>query len=602
MTAIDPQLPFGDVNVLVLTDVHSWVAGHSHQEPYLDADYGDVLAFYELLKEHCDEEENDLWFVSNGDWIHGTGLGIPGDPSSLVPLLEKMPWDAVNCGNHELYEASVVEYMTRPGGLVDWWGDRYVTSNVKRTKGGEPLGKRFKVLKGKKTNLLVFGFLYNLDNPCSLVVVEHVEQTVQEKWFQDALIHEEFGAVLVLAHMDLVDPLVTVIKNAIRKHTGDNMPIQFITGHTHYRGVASVDEMSTSVEAGKYLDTVGFVSFPNVDTVLKVGKENATAQFQYLFLDANKQVLEDTLRGTGLYTNNGHALSAFISKTRKKMGLLEEIGCAPQNFYINTTIDDEASIWGLYRDEVVPQMFFSHEDTEELTSIMFISKESWRYDILSENTLVVDDIWTVAPFNDTITYMGTFPGSMILQLNASMNEDQVSFVSIYLPNYILIGEIDDHDKNYKLYTHEFNAHSVEKALLQINRKANIEIEPTAYTSTIIWLSFVIENWACNGLLGELPDWFPTPDHVAQKLGKSDDDRAKRAISIALPMLFFLFLCVGLTCCWIWARYICSGHQPLNQEEMEGFEEGGDEGVGTLDDKDTDATLDITLDDADHEML
>jgi 2',3'-cyclic-nucleotide 2'-phosphodiesterase (5'-nucleotidase family) len=92
----EPNLPFGDVNVLILTDVHSWVGGHGNHEASMDADYGDALSFYERLKEYCDATDKDLWFVMNGDWIDGTGLAMDGDPSYLIPLLQKMPWDVVN--------------------------------------------------------------------------------------------------------------------------------------------------------------------------------------------------------------------------------------------------------------------------------------------------------------------------------------------------------------------------------------------------------------------------------------------------------------------------------------------------------------------------
>jgi 2',3'-cyclic-nucleotide 2'-phosphodiesterase (5'-nucleotidase family) len=43
---------------------------------------------------------SDLWFVVNGDWIDGTGLAMDGDPSYLIPILEKMPFDLLNVGNH----------------------------------------------------------------------------------------------------------------------------------------------------------------------------------------------------------------------------------------------------------------------------------------------------------------------------------------------------------------------------------------------------------------------------------------------------------------------------------------------------------------------
>jgi 2',3'-cyclic-nucleotide 2'-phosphodiesterase (5'-nucleotidase family) len=92
----EPQLPFGDINVIVVTDVHSWVGGHGKNEDAYNANYGHLLSFYERLKEYCNDSGRDLWFVMNGDWIDGTGLAANGDPSHLVPLLEKMPWDVVN--------------------------------------------------------------------------------------------------------------------------------------------------------------------------------------------------------------------------------------------------------------------------------------------------------------------------------------------------------------------------------------------------------------------------------------------------------------------------------------------------------------------------
>ena len=95
-------LPWGDVNVVVVTDVHSWVGGHGYHEPLLDANYGDVLSFYQHLQHHAAEHDQDLFFVMNGDFVDGTGLStVP--PEYLTPILQHMPWDAVNIGNHELY-------------------------------------------------------------------------------------------------------------------------------------------------------------------------------------------------------------------------------------------------------------------------------------------------------------------------------------------------------------------------------------------------------------------------------------------------------------------------------------------------------------------
>lgn len=96
---MNTTLPFSDVNIVMVTDVHSWVGGHGRHED-LDADYGDVWSFYHRLAQtHADQ---DLYFVMNGDFVDGTGLStIP--PALLTPILEHMPWAAVNIGNHELY-------------------------------------------------------------------------------------------------------------------------------------------------------------------------------------------------------------------------------------------------------------------------------------------------------------------------------------------------------------------------------------------------------------------------------------------------------------------------------------------------------------------
>jgi 2',3'-cyclic-nucleotide 2'-phosphodiesterase (5'-nucleotidase family) len=71
-----PNLPLNDINIVVLTDVHSWVAGHAAKEPMYDADYGTVLSFVQRLKDLCLASKQDVFFVMNGDWNDGTGANI----------------------------------------------------------------------------------------------------------------------------------------------------------------------------------------------------------------------------------------------------------------------------------------------------------------------------------------------------------------------------------------------------------------------------------------------------------------------------------------------------------------------------------------------
>ena len=285
-----PNLPWGDINVLIVTDVHSWVNSHAAKEKGLDVDYGALLSFHHRLQTYAEINGNKpFFFAMNGDFMDGTGL-TRHPPRDLISVLKKMPFDVMNIGNHELYFESTVDAIEEPHtGLVDHFQDAYLTTNVvlanrnSEQGGNSNVGFRYKMLETetsttvpdpddptltttvyRKIRVLTFGFLYNMEDHCQNVDVQRVEDVVTSDWFVGLLqTHKHhLNAVLVLAHMDVVDPLVRVILAALREHLGDDMPVQFITGHTHYRGYHIIDDMATSAEAGRYLDTVGFVSFP----------------------------------------------------------------------------------------------------------------------------------------------------------------------------------------------------------------------------------------------------------------------------------------------------------------------------------------------------
>lgn len=527
-----PNLPLGDINVVILTDVHSWLGGHGRQETKYDADLGDVLSFWEHLKEQCDDQ--DIFLVNNGDFVDGTGLSETmdgeNDPEFLIPLLEKMPYDAVNVGNHELYSKKNIEFMTRPGGYVDWWGDRYITSNIHKVpkdptknladEAKEPLGNHYKILKGKNNNLLVFGFLYNMGDYArgAGIELEKVQTTVQQEWFLDALKNEDYDGILVLAHMDLVDPLVDVVRKAIRDAIGDSTAVVFATGHTHYRGFKELEDLTITFEAGRYLDTVGFVSLPGKDTLAK--KKNSTSVFGHKYLDASKKVLfEDTLgfeNAEDGKTKDGQDFSDFIAHTRAKLGLDKELGCAPMSYYVSKHVDAPGSMWGLYRDEVIPKIFtdekvmkkFEQEvihDDEDLPYAMLLPSGNWRYNLYNNAKVSVDDVYAISPFNDTVVHMGVFSAETILAANKTMNHKKGGA----LPSYILVGDLVNSASTEKhhLYTHEFAMGNMKKALEKIAPDEPVEITKAGITSSLIWLAFVEKYWPCDGKIGKLPEWF-----------------------------------------------------------------------------------------------
>ena len=258
------------------------------------------------------------------------------------------------------------------------------------------------------------------------------------------------------------------------------------------------------------------------------------------------------------------------------------------------------SLYGLYKNEVIPKMFFSQEDTEDTTSVMFVATESFRYDIHARSPLVVDDIWAVAPFNDTVVGLGLVSGEIILKLNETINGNLTEQWFGKIPNYVLIGDIPDEQKSFKFYTHDFGSDKIANLLKEIDPSIVIEPTITPYSSTLLWLSFVIENWTCDGSTGRLPDWFPTPEKVTKQLGREDDETAEKVVTVVLIIMLILVICVVLSCLRMWIRYIIGGHQPILQEELEAF-------------KDEDASLEATdespregsddeLTEEDHEIL
>lgn len=246
-------LRLGDISIIHVTDVHSYVSGHRHGESSVstgygdswhavdtavqDADYADLLAFVERMKNQAAAQGKDLWVVNSGDVVDGTGISnlTPVNGANLLPLLQAMPFDAVTIGNHELYSSATVGNMAGSG-FIGHWGSAYVTSNVRSAKAsalaagksvGDPLGAPYTVLRGEfGRSILVLGFLYNMDDHCDSVEVVHAEDAVAQPWFAAAMgAAADVDAVVVLSHMDLEAGELATVRGAVRSYVGEEKPL-----------------------------------------------------------------------------------------------------------------------------------------------------------------------------------------------------------------------------------------------------------------------------------------------------------------------------------------------------------------------------------------
>jgi len=109
------------------------------------------------------------------------------DGEALTPLIQQMPFTALTSGNHELYRDETMTHMVSSG-FVASWGGRYITGNVFNATTGRRIGEPYAIVQGEqKTSVMVFGFLFNMENHCAAVDVRRVQDVVQEQWFLDAV-------------------------------------------------------------------------------------------------------------------------------------------------------------------------------------------------------------------------------------------------------------------------------------------------------------------------------------------------------------------------------------------------------------------------------
>lgn len=385
-------LTLQDVNVLIVTDVHSWVAGHNKHQPELDLDYGDVLSFYTRLQRAAADRDRDLLFVMNGDFMHGSALS-QNPPEALVPILAHMPWDLVTLGNHDLELKDTIDYLQQPGALVDSLGPALVTSNV--LYGGEPFGNRYRfiTLPRAQQTLLCFGFIYNMQDNDPAVTIEQVADVLESAWFT-AVLQQPHDAILILAHMDVQDALVKSILAAIRAIVGPSKVVQFVTGHTHQRAYVPLDPFASSLQAGFYLDTLGFVSFQT--------KSNETT-FYHSLMDANQKTLLATLDVPNMNTDEGEDLSNFIHSVADSLDANRVIGCAPRTYYLDKAIAEHDSLHGLYLNHVLPTAFLDRVDSPPgmINAVVLSLPYFLRYNLF-QGEVTVNDIHNIISDDDVL--------------------------------------------------------------------------------------------------------------------------------------------------------------------------------------------------------
>ncbi|KAF0642692.1 hypothetical protein FPSE5266_04335 [Fusarium pseudograminearum] len=408
------DLTWGQINFIHTTDTHGWIGGHL-QEPQYSADWGDYISFTKHMRDQADKRGSDLLVIDTGDRIEGNGLYDASTPKGLFQydIYAEADVDIMSTGNHELYKAysADMEHNT----TVPNYKNSYLASNLDyisfETGDRVPQAPRYKKFKTKNQglNIVAFGFLFDFTGNANNTVVQPVEDTIKEYWFQEA-IHEKPDLFVVVGHVGLRMEEFKVIYTAIRKQNW-HIPIAFFGGHAHVRDTVQYDSKALAIASGRYFETIGWMSIDGIKKgSTKEVEAAASPTFTRRYIDNNLYGLHyhTGLNETTFPTENGKRVSKMITRARKALQLDYTFGCAPKTLWMaRAKPTDEDSIYHWISNHLLPDVI-TRKDRKDKSRLAIFNTGGIRFDIF-KGGFTRDSTYAVCPFDSGFKYIPDVP-------------------------------------------------------------------------------------------------------------------------------------------------------------------------------------------------
>jgi hypothetical protein len=370
------------------------------------------------MREKADGIGADVLLVDTGDRIEGNGLYDASDPKGkyTYDIFKEQDIDVICTGNHELYQidAAKNEYTQ----TVPNFKGKYLASNLDyiNPKTGEqvPMAQRFRkfTTKNQGIRILAFGFLFDFTGNANNTVVQPVEKTIEEKWFQDA-IREDVDLFLVIGHVTLHGPEYKALFKAIRSQKWDT-PIQFFGGHSHIRDFAKYDSKAYGFQAGRYMETIGWMSIDGIkgkgQKHLKEVESRASMSFERRYIDNNLFGFHyhTGLNDSTFPTEHGQNVSKSIHEARKALKLDHSYGCAPKDLWLNRApypSNDSLLTW--LETEVLPDIVINKE-RKDTPRLAIANSGAMRFDVF-KGAFTRDTTYIISPFVSKFLYIKDVP-------------------------------------------------------------------------------------------------------------------------------------------------------------------------------------------------
>lgn len=424
-------LVWGDFNVIHTTDTHGWLLGHqksSWPEPNYSGDLGDFASFVTHMKRIAVEKNVDLLLVDSGDVHDGTGLSDgypPGgvDAHESNKFLERLPYDLMAIGNHELYVyADTYDMYTN---FVPQLNGRYLSSNVNITvfsSDGEavsvPVGNRFvKFTTAKGRHVTSVGVLYDFTGNSVNTTVQFVADMVKESWFVEA-IEEEPDVFVLIGHMPVSYDNWPVVFNAIRA-VHPLTPILIFGGHSHIRDCQQYDGRSMALESGRYMETVGWMS---ANLSAAQGNSN-NITFTRRYLDQNRVTYQYHTRTSNATfdTSYGCSITIGLEDLAEQFDLSYLYGYAPQDYTLSRNpYPSNGSVLSLFVDDAAPTALAINNSRADVPNILITNSGELRFDVF-KGEFTKNDQLTALPFTDSFLYIPNITLSIATQILPALN-------------------------------------------------------------------------------------------------------------------------------------------------------------------------------------
>lgn len=367
------------------------------------------------MRKRADDSGSDVLLVDTGDRVEGNGLYDASTPKGVYQydIYAEQDVDIICTGNHELYQlySADREHNT----TTKNYKNNYVASNLDyldpETGEQTPMAPRYRKFKTKNQGIevIAMGFLFDFLGNANNTVVQPVEDTVNEEWFQN-VIKERPDIFVIVGHIGLRMEEFEIIFKALRKEDW-NTPVAIFGGHAHVRDARSYGSRSLAMASGRYLETIGWMS---VDGITKRGDAKTSAEASVTF---TRKYIDNNLYGmyyhTGLnettfHTEHGKNVSKAIEVARTSLGLDYKFGCAPQTYWMTRAkFPHEDSLYTLIQNEVFPDIIVN-QDRKNKSRVALMNTGGIRFDIF-QGPFTKDSMYIVSPFVSGFRYIPDVP-------------------------------------------------------------------------------------------------------------------------------------------------------------------------------------------------